>query len=124
MDQSWFCHVLENPCKPLDTILMWCTTAFERCVYMREAKTRRFSPAERIGAAIGAVAPQIDDGADAVTPRCQASLPRQRVVGPVKTPRRNHAPIAPTQTQDRVVNEKRIAPGVRGRHAPLFQPRA
>ena len=124
MDQGWFVHILENPRKPQDTVLMWCTTAFERCVYMRQAKPCRFGPAERIGAAIGAVAAQIDDGADAMTPRCQAHLPGQRVVGPVKPPRRYHAPIAPTQAQDGVVNEKRIAPGGGGRHAPLFQPRA
>jgi len=102
---------------------MRCATAFEWCVYMRQAKPRRFGPAECVGAAIGAVAAQIDDGADAMTPRCEAYLPGQRVVGPVKPPRRHDAPIAPTQAQDGVVNEKRIAPGGRGRHALLFQPR-
>ena len=91
---------------------------------MGQAKPRRFGPAERIGAAIGAVAAQIDDGANAMMPRRLTHLPGQRVVGPVKPPRRHHAPIAPPQTEDGVVNEQRIAPGGRGRHALLFQPRA
>jgi len=99
-------------------------TAFERCVYMGQAKPRRFCPAERIGAAIGAVAAQIDDGADAMMPRCLANLPGQRVVGSIKPARRHHAPIAPTQAQDGVIYEKRIAPGRAKLHALLFQPRA
>jgi hypothetical protein len=78
---------------------------------MRQAKPRRFGPAQRIGAAIGAMSPQIDDGADAMMPRHLAHLPGQRVVGSVKPPGRHHTPIAPTQAQNGVVNEKRIAPG-------------
>ena len=122
MDQRRFFHILENPCQTQDTVLMRGAAAFKRRVYMRQAKPRGFGPAERIRTAIGAVAAQIDDGSDAMLPRCLAHLPGQRVVGPVKPPRRHHAPIAPPQAQDGVVNEKRIAPGRAKPHAVLFQP--
>jgi hypothetical protein len=64
---------------------------------MGKAKASGFGPAECIGAAIGAMAAQVDKGADTMAPRCQPQLPGQGVVAPVKPPRRHHAPIAPTQ---------------------------
>ena len=124
MDQRRFFHILENPRQSQNTILMRGAAAFKWRVYMRQAKPRGFGPAERIGPAIGAVAPQIDDGADTMMPRCLAHLPGQRVVGPVKPSRRHHAPIAPPQAQDGVIYKKRIAPGRAKLHAVLFQPRA
>ena len=75
MNQRRFFHILENLGKPQDAVLMWCAAAFERRINMGQAKPRRFGSAERIGAAIGAIAAQIDDGADAMTPRCLAHLP-------------------------------------------------
>jgi hypothetical protein len=42
---------------------------------MRKAKARCFCPAERIGAAIGAIAAQIDDGADAMMAGGPPKLP-------------------------------------------------
>jgi hypothetical protein len=92
--------------------------------YVGQAKARGLCPAERIGTAIGAIAAQIDHGADAMMPRGQPYLPGQRVVGPVKPARCHHAPIPPAQPQNGVIYEKRIAPGGGGGHALLFQPRA
>jgi hypothetical protein len=111
VDQRWFLNFLENPGQAQDTVLMRRAATFKRCVYMGKTKPRGFGPAECIGAAIGAMAAQIDEGADAMAPRRPAQLPGQGVVAPVKPPRRHHAPVAPTQAQDGVVNEKRISPG-------------
>ena len=103
---------------------MWRAAAFKRRIYMGQAKACGFGPAECIGAAIGAMAAQIDKCTDAMAPRRPAQLPRQRVVAPVKPPRRHHAPIAPAKAQNGMVNEKRVAPGGCGGHRPLFQPGA
>jgi hypothetical protein len=124
MDQRWFLDFLENPSQAQDTVLMRRAAAFKRRIYMGKTKPRGFCPAECIGAALGAIAAQINQGADTMAPRRPAQLPRQRVVASVKPPRRHHAPIAPAKAQNGMVNEKRIAPGSGGRHVPLFQPRA
>jgi hypothetical protein len=124
MDERWFLNFLENPSQAQDTVLMRRAAAFKRRIYMGKTKPCGFCPAERIGAAIGAIAAQINQGADTMAPRCQPQLPGQRVVASVKPPRRHHAPIAPAKAQNGMVNEKRIAPGSGGRHVPLFQPRA
>ena len=50
---------------------------------MGKTKPRGFSPAECIGAAIGAMAAQIDEGSDTVMPHRPAQLPGQGVVAPV-----------------------------------------
>jgi hypothetical protein len=91
---------------------------------MGKTKPRGFCPAECIGAAIGAIAAQINQGADTMAPHCQPQLPGQGVVAPVKPPRRHHAPIAPAKAENGMVNEKRIAPGGSGGHRRLFQPGA
>jgi hypothetical protein len=124
MNQRRFLHILENRCQAQDAVLMRRAAAFKGRVYMGQAKARSLCPAERICAAIGAIAAQIDHGADAMMPRGQPYLPGQRVVGPVKPARCHHAPIPPAQPQNGVIYEKRIAPGGGGGHALLFQPRA
>lgn len=121
MDQRWFINFLENAGQAQNTVLMRRAAAFKWRVYMDQAKPRGLCPAKCIGPAIGTVTTQIDDGANAMAPRRPAQLPGQRVVGPVKPPRRHNAPIAPTKAQNGVVYEKRIAPGGGRRHAPLFQ---
>ena len=83
MDQRWFLDFLENPSQAQDTVLMRRAAAFKRRVYMGQAKPRGFGPAECIGAAIGAMAAQIDEGSDTVMPRRPAQLPGQGVVAPV-----------------------------------------
>jgi hypothetical protein len=83
MNQRWFLDFLENPGQAQDTVLMRRAAAFKRRVYMGKTKPRGFSPAECIGTAIGAMAAQIDEGSDTVTPRRPAQLPGQGVVAPV-----------------------------------------
>jgi hypothetical protein len=64
---------------------------------MGKTKPRGFSPAECIGAAIGAMAAQIDEGSDTVMPRRPAQLPGQGVVAPVKPTWCHNAPIPPAK---------------------------
>jgi hypothetical protein len=75
MDQRRFLDILENRGQAQNPVLMRCAAAFKGRVYMGEANPRGFCPAERIRAAIGAIAAQIDDGADAMMAGGPPKLP-------------------------------------------------
>ena len=99
VDQRRFGHGAVDLRQAQDAVAVRRAAALEGRVHMDQAERGRFRAAQPVGAAIGALAAEVDDGAEAEAAGGVAELPGQRVVGAVKASPLDGGPIAPAEAE-------------------------